>query len=139
MTYKYLEHEADVGILAIGDTLEGAFSEGAKAMFNVMVDIEGVKPKDKVEIKCKAKDIPALFIEWLNELVNKKDVEEMFFSEFEVNIKKNKDYELTGKAIGEKINLDIHQVKTEVKAATYSGLKFEKKGNKYHLQCVLDI
>jgi SHS2 domain-containing protein len=139
MTYKYLEHEADVGILAIGDSLEEAFAEGAKAMFNVMVDIEGVKPEKEIEIECKAKDIPALFIEWLNELINKRDVKEMFFSDFKVNIKKGNDYELTGKAIGETINLDTHKVKTEVKAATYSGLKFEKKDNKYHLQCVLDI
>ena len=139
MAYKYLEHEADVGILAIGKSLEEAFQEGAKAMFNVMVDIEGVKAKDAIEIKCKAKDIPALFIEWLNELINKRDVEEMFFSEFKVSIKKNKDYELSGKAIGENINLSIHRVKTEVKAATYSGLKFEEKNKKYYLQCVLDI
>ena len=139
MTYKYLEHEADVGILAIGNSLEEAFQEGAKAMFNVMVDIEGVGAKKEVGIKCRAKDIPALFVEWLNELINKRDVEEMFFSEFKVSIKKDKGYELTGKAIGEKINLDIHQVKTEVKAATYSGLKFEEKNKKYYLQCVLDI
>ena len=136
MAYKYLEHEADVGILAIGDSLEEAFSEGAKAMFGVMVDVKGVEAKKSVEIKCSAKDIPALFVEWLNELIQKKDTEEMFFSKFKVKIKDN---ELTGKAIGEKINLDKHKVKTEVKAATYSGLKYEKKGSKHALQCILDI
>jgi SHS2 domain-containing protein len=135
MTYKYLEHEADVGILAIGDSLEEAFSEGAKAMFNVMVDIEGVEAKEEIEIECNAKDIPTLFVEWLNELIHKRDTEDMFFSKFEVKIKDN---ELIGKAIGEKINLDKHKVKTEVKAATYYGLKFEEK-DKFKLQCVLDI
>lgn len=140
MTYKYLEHEADVGILAIGDTVEHAFAEGAKAMFNIMVEIEGVKPEKSIDIECTAKDIPALFIEWLNELINKRDVEDMLFSEFEVKIDKGEhNYFLTGKAKGETINLDTHKVKTEVKAATYYGLKFEEKEDKFYLQCVLDI
>ena len=140
MTYKYLEHEADVGILAIGDSLEHAFVEGAKAMFNVMVDIEGVKAGKDIQIECNAKDIPALFVEWLNELINKRDVEDMFFSDFEVMIDKAEhNYFLTGKAKGETINLRTHKVKTEVKAATYSGLKYEEKDNKHKLQCVLDI
>ena len=36
MPYKHLEHEADVGVLGIGKTIEEAFEEGAKAMFDVM-------------------------------------------------------------------------------------------------------
>jgi SHS2 domain-containing protein len=139
MAYKYLEHEADVGILAIGNTLEEAFSEGAKAMFGVMVDIKGVEAKKEIEIECNAKDIPSLFVEWLNELVHKRDTEDMFFSKFKIEIEKNDGYKLIGKAIGEKIDLKKHEVKTEVKAATYSGLKYEEKGNKHQLQCILDI
>ena len=140
MTYKYLEHEADVGILAIGDSIDHAFVEGAKAMFGVMVELGDVKTVKDIEIECNAKDIPALFVEWLNELINKRDVEEMFFSEFEVKIEKGEhNYFLTGKAKGESMNQAKHEIKTEVKAATYSGLKFEEKDNKFYLQCVLDI
>ncbi len=139
MAYKYLEHQADVGILAEGATLEEAFSEGAKAMFGVMVDLSGVEANEVITVKCSAKDIPTLFIEWLNELINKRDVDEMFFSKFEVKIKKTNVYELAGKAIGELIDQTKHEIKTEVKAATYSGLKYEEKDGKHYLQCVLDI
>lgn len=141
MTYEYIDHEADVGILSSGDTVEKAFCEGAKAMFNVMVDIDEVKDDKKVTIECQAESIPILFIEWLNELISQGDIHDMFFSEFSiVSLTKLNDHlVLKGIAKGEIINLEKHKVKTEVKAATYSGLKYEQKENKHYLQCVLDL
>lgn len=140
MPFQYLDHEADVGIRVWGPTLEDAFREGAKAMFGFMADISKVRPRAKVDISCDAVDIPSLFVEWLNALLSKKDINNLIFSEFEVKIgKKGKDYTLTGVACGEAPDPQRHKLKTEVKAATYSGLKFERlKGNVY-LTCVLDI
>ena len=60
----------------------------------------------------------------------------MAFCDFHVKIKGNK---LTATAYGEKFDAIKHKVKTEVKAATYSQLKIEKKGNKYYAQCVVDV
>lgn len=141
MGYKYLDHEADMGILTWGDTLEAAFVDGAVALFNTMVKIEDVKAKDKVEIKCSASDVAGLFVEWLNELLTQKDIHEKFFSKFEIaSIKKEKGgYSLNGYAYGESINLDNHEVKTEVKGATYAGLKYEIKQGKHYIQCIVDI
>lgn len=141
MPYKLLEHEADVGVLGIGDTLERSFEEGAKAMFSVMADIKKIIQKLKVEVQVKAKDESSLFVEWLNELLAKRDIEDMFFSKFKIEkIKKeNTNYVLKAKAFGEKIDLNKHKIKLEVKAATYSGLKVEKKNNKYYAQCVVDV
>ena len=51
MPYTYLDHEADVGIRAIGDTLEEAFQEGAKAMLNVMWDISTIEERQNVSIE----------------------------------------------------------------------------------------
>lgn len=141
MTYKYLEHEADVGIMSIGSTLEEAFQDGAKAMFNVMFDTTLIEEKDEIPIYAEADDIAALFVEVLNEMLFKQDTDAIAFSRFLVKeIKKEGDtYHLNGIAYGEPLNLQKHDVKTEVKAATYSGLKFEKKGENYVLQCVLDV
>lgn len=141
MGYKYLDHEADVGILAWGTNLEDAFVDGAKALFEIMVKTENVEPRDKIGIQCSAFDIAGLFVEWLNELLTQKDIQDKFFSKFEVEeIKKKGDsYLLKGYAYGEDINLDKHEVKTEVKGATYSGLKHETKEGKHYIQCVVDI
>ncbi|RLE38841.1 archease [Candidatus Woesearchaeota archaeon] len=140
MPYKYLEHEADIGILAMGDTLEEAFQEGAKAMFGVMVELDTVETLQEINISCEADDIPSLYVEWLNKLVSEKDIKDMFFKEFKVSIKyKNKKYYLRAKAYGETIDQDKHDIKEEVKAATYYGLKYEEKSGKHILQCVVDV
>ena len=142
MPYTYLDHEADVGIRAIGDTLEEAFQEGAKAMLNVMWDISTIEERQNVSIESEARDIPELFVEALNEILFKQDVEGLALSRLQIDeIKKNMNgrYELKGAAFGEPLNFDKHTVKTEVKAATYAGLKYEQKGNQYMIQCIIDV
>jgi SHS2 domain-containing protein len=141
MPYKYLDHEADIGIQATGDSVEEAFVEGAIATFNVMADIHEVKPLIEIDIKCEGNSIPLLFVGWLNELLSSADLNEMLFSGFSVThiLEKQGSYSLAGKAIGEKIDPKRHELKTEVKAATYSGLKYEVKGDKHILQCILDL
>jgi len=138
MAYEYLEHEADIGILAMGKTREQAFEEGAAAMFNVMVDVKKVEPRKKVEISAAADTLDSLFVEWLNALLAQKDINEMAFSKFKVEIKDGKNFQLSGEAWGDEFK-ESQNFKTEVKAATYSGLKYKEVFGEYHLQCVLDI
>lgn len=142
MPYDYFEHEADIGIVGIGENLEESFQEAAKAMFNVMVDIEKIEPKQNIEVKCEAENVEELLIEWLNALLAEKDINDMMFSEFKVVIKgkdKPSVISLTGVAKGEKFQAKKHNAKTEVKAATYSQLRVYKKGGKYLAQCVVDV
>jgi len=139
MAFDYLEHEADLGILATADTLEQAFEEGARAMFNAMVDIARVKPTRKIEVSVSAESVDSLFVEFLNALLAKADIEGMVFSRFRVRILKEDAYKLTADAWGEPLDQKRHNVKTEVKAATYSGLKCWTDSGKHHVQCVLDI
>jgi len=139
MSFEYLDHEADVGILATADTLEEAFEDGAKAMFNAMVDISKVEPLQKFEIKASSEKPDTLFVEFLNHLLSKADLEGVVFSMFRVKIKKGKEYSLTAEAWGEPLDVKKHNVKTEVKAATYSGLKCWSDSGKHHVQCVLDL
>jgi len=139
MDYELLDHEADMGIRGYGNTIEEAFENGAKAMFSIMIDLRRVKPEKNLKIKCEAPGIEALFVEWLNELLTKKDIEEMSFSRFKVKIYKDSIYKLEGTASGEKFDQKKHKPKIEVKAATYSGLKTGKKDEKIFIQCIVDV
>jgi SHS2 domain-containing protein len=138
MSYEYLEHEADMGILAMGKTREQAFEEGAKAMFGVMVDVEKVEPMKKVEVNVEAGALDTLFVEWLNSLLAQKDIKGMVFSKFKVNISEGENFTLKGEAYGDEMKPE-QNFKTEVKAATYSGLKYKQVFGEHHIQCVLDI
>ncbi len=139
MEYELLEHEADIGIRGYGNMIEEAFENGAKAMFSIMIDLETVESEKNVEITCEAPDIEALFVEWLNELLTKKDIKEMSFSRFKVKIYKDDIYKLEGTASGEKFDQKKHKAKLEVKGASYSGLKIGKKDEKVFIQCIVDV
>ncbi len=140
MAFKYLDHEADIGIWASGRSLEEAFCEGAKAMFNLMVDINTVEPIKSISVEVSAPDIPSLFTEFLNELLLLMDTTGNVFSNFGVRIARGKEgYLLHGTAKGEPLRSEKHNIKTEVKAATYSGLKYWKAGGTHNLRCVLDL
>lgn len=138
--FDYFDHEADVGIIGYGKNLNEAFEEGAKAMFNVMMDLENIKPEREIKINAEAYDEEALFVEWLNSLLAYKDIEDMLFSDFKSDIRYiSGKYILNGIARGEKIDYDTYNPNTEVKGATYSQLKIEKTNNLYKVQCIVDI
>jgi len=134
--YETFEHEADVGVRGFGRTMEEAFQNGAKALFSVMVELDKVDPKKKVEINCEAPDSETLFVEWLNELLSTSDIKDIVFSEFEVKIDENK---LSGFAYGEELDQEKHRPKIEVKAATYSQMKVYQEEDTWITQCIVDI
>lgn len=141
MTYGHFEHEADVGIRGKGKTVEEAFQEAAKAMFDVEVDVEKVRAVKKVNVECEAANVEELFIEWLNALLSQASLRNMIFSEFKVKIIKDKKMKLVGDAKGEKFDPEKHNIKDEVKGATYSQLKVfqDKKTKKWIAQCIVDV
>ena len=143
MSYETFEHEADVGIRGKGASIEKAFEEAAKAMFDVEVDVKKVKAKETVKVKCQAENIEELFIEWLNALLSQASLHNMVFSDFKAAIERKHDklFKLEGVAKGEKFNAKKHNIKDEVKGATYSQLKVyqDKKTKKWIAQCIVDV
>jgi len=135
MAYKTFDHKADIGIIGIGNTKEQAFEEAAKCMFDIMTDVRDVGASHEFHLTVTAQRAEELFVEFLNALLTQSSLKDMFFSSFKVKIKGEKLECLYG---GEPISED-HEFKTEVKAATYSQVKLEKKKDKFHVQCILDV
>lgn len=145
MAYETFPHEADMGIRGFGPSVEKAFEEAAKAMFDVEVDVEKVEASKKIEVKCEASNIKELFVEWLNALLAQASIEDMVFSSFKVKkiekIEKNKIMKLEGEALGEKLQPEKHNVKNEIKGATYAQLKvnYDKIKKQWIAQCIVDV
>lgn len=138
--FDYFDHQADIGIIGIGNTLSDAFIEGAKAVFDVMSDITTIYHKLTVKITVEASDKEALFVEWLNLLLAHKDIDNILFYDFVVDIIESKGkYILYGFAKGEELDKHRHCLKTEVKAATYNMLKISKHNNFFKVCCVIDV
>lgn len=139
--YEQFEHKADIGVRGYGKTIEEAFENGAKAMFSVMVNLEKVEPKKEIKIASEADNLEELFVEWLNTLLSEAGIQNFVFCEFKIKEIKKTDsrYKLFGAARGEDLNPEKHEAEVEVKAATYSQLKVEKKNNKFIAQTIVDV
>ncbi|MDP2841653.1 MAG: archease [Candidatus Methanoperedens sp.] len=141
MPYRYLEElsSADAAFEATGRTLEELFSDAAIATFEVMADTNTVKQLLTREIELENESVDGLLIDWLSELVFLKDTENILFSVFDVNIRKNDVYLLKAAVKGEKIDREKHSLRSDVKAVTYHMFEVTKKGDNWTARVVLDI
>lgn len=141
MPYEYLNHEADIGIRGMGDSLADAFAEAAQAMFSIMADPETVAHRESVPVHCRAPDPETLFVEFLNELLFQRETHDLLLSACRVKELRQEveGWRLDAVAWGEPLDPGHHEIRTEVKAATYSALKVFRQDDQYVVQCIVDV
>jgi len=141
MPYEYLEHQADIGIRAWGRDYAEALADAVRALAALMVAPEGVEPKMELEASAQAPSRELLAVELLNEVLSLLWLENLALADVAT-------VEVTGEEgnwqarvtlRGETIDPERHQVGTEVKAATYSGLRLTEEEARTTIQCLLDI
>lgn len=140
MGFRVLDHVADVMIEAWGNTLEEAFEESAKAMFDQMIFLEKVDQLIEYPIEVRGYDLEELLYNWLEQLIIAVDVEFLVFSKFKVTISGHEgNYKLNAVCWGEKYKREKHGSKVVVKAITYHEMKIEKANNLWIIRYILDI
>jgi len=130
---------ADMSFEAFGKDLNELFENCALALEEIMTDTTRVEPKKTKEIKLTANNLESLLFDFISELLFYKDTEGLVFSKFSVKISEKKEgYELTAKVKGDIWNREKHEVRTEVKAATYNQMQITKN-KQWRAQMVLDV
>jgi len=136
MKFKFIEDlTSDVMFEAYGKDLKELFENSAIALFSVICKIDKVKASKEVLVNVKGGNSEELLINWLQKLIALVDINEMFFSKFEII--EISDSKLKAKVYGEKIN--VSKGKTVVKAITYYKFKLEKVKDKYIARVSCDI
>jgi SHS2 domain-containing protein len=134
--FEFINHTADVGVVAYGASLSEAFSNAARALFSLIVELRSVRETLSRGIELKAPDDESLLVEWLNELIYLFDTENILFRRFDVTVLGEGRLRATG--YGEKVDRSRHRLKVGVKAATYHMLRVTKD-NGYRVQVIFDI
>ena len=124
MRFEEINHTADVGIRAFGGTAEELFANAAAGMFSLVVDLETVKPTGEMEVRVTADDLPGLLVNWLTELLFLHETQRLLFSDFDVRID---GLAVRGRARGETIDKERHELRVAIKAVTYHGLTVDLK------------
>ena len=135
--YQYIDHTADLGIKVFGDTLAELFENAAFGLFDNITNLEKVSPNSEFSIEVQATDREALLVNWLSELNYLFLTRKELFNCFQVN--QINDEHLTATVRGEKLNLDRHEIYTEVKAVTYHKLYVKETDQGWEAQVIFDL
>ncbi|NWF97193.1 MAG: archease, partial [Candidatus Thorarchaeota archaeon] len=138
---RIIDHTADITIECWAPTLEQAYSEAARAAFEVILDTSTVEPRVPVEVEVHGIDLKELLVEWIGRLIALIDINYHFYSKFEVQtILPDEDgLVLRGVVWGEDIDHNKHVTRTEVKAMTYANMAIDVGLNRTTLRFTLDL
>jgi SHS2 domain-containing protein len=135
--YTIIEHPADLGIEAGGDSLAGAFIQAARGLMSVIVDQDSVESKTSKNIHITADDKEQLLVKWLSEILYLYDGRKFISKEFQIILLS--ETELSAVAFGESISESKHRMRIDVKAITYHQLVVEEKNGGGMVRVFLDI
>ncbi len=136
MRYRFVEDlTSDVVFEAYGKDMKELFENAAFALFSVITQIERVQPMIEKTFEVKGDNAKDLMFNWLQELIGAVDLQEIFFSEFEV--KEISENHLKAVCRGEES--DPGKGGTLVKAVTYYKFSLEKTARGYKVTVALDI
>jgi SHS2 domain-containing protein len=134
-TFEILEHTADVGILARGDTVEEVFEQATLGL----TDILGISQPGRggpVVVEVAGDDLGSLLVDWLSEVLWLHDSRDAFVTNVEVLSVKD------GRAVGAvtlvpRRGADV--TGTQVKAITYHQLAVEEVPDGWTARVFVDV
>lgn len=133
--YKLIEHTADTGLIAYGNSLAEAFGNAAYGMFSVIAELDRVREIKTRRLEVNSNDLEGLLFEWLNRLLYYFDVDMLLFKRFKISILPEN--RLKAICYGEEYDPSRHRLKTGVKSATYHMLKVDAVKNE--VQVIFDV
>ena len=134
-TPPYFEHDADIGIIGRGNTLEQAFETAAQAVFGIVTPLDKVQPQTSVKIEFEESDYELALVTWLNLLLGKARELGMVFNCFHVRHRENL---WSAEALGEKWREGLERG-VEVKGATLTMLSVKQTGAMWEVRCIVDV
>ncbi|MDI6799445.1 MAG: archease [Actinomycetota bacterium] len=135
--FEVIEHTADVGIIGYGGDLKEVFENTAIGMFSLITELNAVSKDLEIQVEVEAEDVEGLMVAWLNELIYLFETKGVLFKEFD--ILELSEEGLRAVARGEELNPIKHEIKTEIKAATYHMLKVESEKERLKSRVIFDV
>jgi len=134
MSYEILEHTADVGFRATGETLGEAFESVTRAFAEIVSYEKPPEPTDELSVEVEAENPEALLFDYLARLIYVQDVEGVVIA----------DADVTATEESPRVEVTLHVAPArrgfmDIKAPTYSEMVAERGNEGWILRAVLDI
>jgi SHS2 domain-containing protein len=137
MGYELLDHTGDLGIRVWATDIKGIFQEAARALFDIITDLEKIAVHLSREVVVKRDGWEELLVAWLNELLYLHEVGGLLFCDFVLSELDERRIKAVAK--GEEFERGRHCIKTSIKAVTYHQLEVKEKDGRWEAQVIFDI
>lgn len=141
MTYRFIEHTADIAVEVEASTIEDLFSLSCHAWRDAALESADTSSTEWKFIYFNAVSLEALLVQFLSEINFLLYTHQWIFNSVEELkiISDEKEFKLYADILGEPLDHNIHHLKEEIKAVTYHQMKIEKTDNNYITRIVFDI
>jgi SHS2 domain-containing protein len=137
LKYRHIDHTADVGLVVFGGSLAQLFEHCAEGLFDVIADVSRIESRIAKTVTVQATDLEALLVTWLSELNYLFLTEQFLFGEFRVD--EISETLMRAVATGEHMDMQRHEIYTEVKAVTYHQLYIRRDDTGWQAQIIFDL
>ena len=135
--FELLEHTSDIGVLGRGRDRNEALIAVSNGLVSLLVNPEPFRVVEDRYFKAPGTDEAAQIVNWLNEILFFFDTEGMVFVEFVIDSWDSE--EITGRARGERFDIDRHEFRTAVKAATYHQFESHSTTDGWEIRVFVDV
>ncbi|MBV9306772.1 MAG: archease [Acidobacteriaceae bacterium] len=135
--FEILEHPADIGFRAYGQSLEELFANCAHALISIIFDPADIALKHHWELEAESSDLESLLVNWLNEVLFYVDTRRTAFRSLAVSFPRS--LQVSCAACGELRDPVKHPVRLSVKAVTYHQLKISRVQESWYAEVYVDI
>jgi protein archease len=137
LEFELLEHTSDIGILARGSNREEALIAASHGLVSILGNPTEFRASEERYFKAPGPDEDAQIVNWLNEILFFFDTEGMVFVQFAIDSWTSS--EITGRAKGERFDIDRHELRTGVKAVTYHQFQSHAVEKGWEIRVFVDV
>ena len=137
MDFEFLDHPADIGFRARGNTIEQLFENCAHALIAIILDPSEIHGSEEVVLTAEGGDRESLLVNWLNEVLYYVDTKRFAFESFVVEFPSPE--QVRASARFEMRDPLRHPVRLSVKAVTYHQLRVSSVGGKWIAEVYVDV
>jgi len=134
--FREIDHSGDVGIEATGGSFPELATNATRGLFGLMYRGEVARSVER-PIRADGATLEDVLVEWLGEVISISAVHGELYGEVEI-LRHGPDH-LEGVLRGEPLDAERHDLRFDVKAATYHDLKVEEDGGVFHARVIFDL
>lgn len=136
--FRILEHTADVGVEATGDSLEQMMSALAEGLAHLVCPADQVTPRQQVTVPAvQAEDLEAVAVDLLSAILAQ--LQGKRFVTASIEVREAGPLRMQATLSGETYDPARHELGQEIKAVTYHQVRVARQGDVWYGRVFVDI